>query len=294
MLAVYKKEIRSYFTSVIGYLFIGLLLLVLSFIFYNINITKNNAYIGYVFEHNYVQIVLMVLVPVMTMKIFADERHSKTDQMLFTAPIKLSSIVLGKFLAIATMFTIPVVIICFYPLVLSDYGTIPWLASYNSIFGFWLMGLSMLAIGTFVSSITENQIMSAVVTFVLLLVSFMCFYMNTSFSNNASASVAFFSVIAILLGLVVFSQLKSNTKIALMVAGGFSGVCILVLVIIYFAKKSLLAGLIQTFLLKLSLYQNLSHFCVQYFDFAAVVYNLSIIVFCLYLTNQSLQKRRWS
>ncbi len=294
MLAVYKKEIRSYFTSVIGYLFIGLLLLVLSFIFYNINITKNNAYIGYVFEHNYVQIVLMILIPVMTMKIFADERHSKTDQMLFTAPVKISDIVLGKFLAIATMFTIPMLIICFYPLVLSDYGTIPWLASYNSIFGFWLMGLTMIAIGVFVSSITENQIMSAVVTFIILLISFVCFYMNTSFSNNSGASIVFFSVVAALLAAVVFTQLKSNIKIATIASVGFFGVCVVALVIIYFVKESLLVGLIQTFLLKLSLYQNLSHFCVQYFDIAAVAYYVSIIIFCLYLTNQSLQKRRWS
>ncbi len=294
MLAVYKKEMRSYFTSVIGYLFIGLLLLVLSFIFYNINITKSNAYIGYVFEHNYVQIVLMILIPVMTMKIFADERHSKTDQMLFTAPVKISSIVMGKFLAIGTMFTIPMLVMCFYPLVLSDYGTIPWLASYNSILGFWLMGLTAIAIGVFVSSITENQIMSAVVTFVILLISFVCFYMNTSFSNNAGASVVFFSVIAALLAVIVFMQLKSNVKIAAVVSGGFLGACVLVLVAIYFVKKSLLVGLIQSFLLKLSLYQNLSHFCVQYFDLAAVAYYVSIIVFCLFLTNQSLQKRRWS
>ncbi len=294
MLAVYKKELRSYFTSVIGYLFIGLLLLVLSFIFYNINITKNNAYIGYVFEHNYVQIVLMILIPVMTMKIFADERHSKTDQMLFTAPVKISSIVMGKFLAIGTMFTIPMLIICFYPLVLSDYGTIPWLASYNAIFGFWLMGLTMIAIGVFVSSITENQIMSAVVSFIILLISFVCFYMNTSFSNNAGASIVFFSVVAILLAAIVFAQLKSNIKIAAIVSGGFLGACVAALIIIYFVKKSLLVGLIQTFLLKLSLYQNLSHFCVQYFDLAAVAYYVSIIVFCLYLTNQSLQKRRWN
>lgn len=294
MLAVYKKEMRSYFTSVIGYLFIGLLMLVLSFIFYNINIIKKNAFIGYVFEHNYVQIVLMVLIPVMTMKIFADERHSKTDQMLFTAPVKISSIVIGKFLAIATMFTIPVLIISFYPLVLADYGTIPWLASYNSIFGFWLMGLSAIAIGVYISSITENQIMSAVVSFVILLVSFMCFYMNTSFPNNAGASIIFFSVIAVLIGMIIFAQLKSDIKIASIVSGGFVLLSVLTLVVIYFVKKSLLVGLIQSFLLKLSLYQNLSHFCVQYFDLAAVAYNVSIIVFCLFLTNQSLQKRRWS
>ena len=294
MLAVYKKEMRSYFTSFIGYVFIGLLMLVLSFIFYNINIVKKNAFIGYVFEHNYVQIVLMVLVPVMTMKVFADEKHSKTDQMLFTAPIKISSIVLGKFLAIATMFSIPMAIFSFYPLVLSDYGTIPWLASYNSILGFWLMGLTALAIGVYISSITENQIMSAVVTFVILLVSFMCFYMNTAFSNNAMTSVIFFSAIAALLAVVIFMQLKENVKIATIVSVGFLGVCVGALVIIYFAKQELLVGLIQQFLLKLSLYQNLSHFCVQYFEPAAVVYNISIIIFCLFLTNMSLEKRRWS
>ncbi len=294
MLAVYKKEMRSYFTSVIGYLFIGLLMLVLSFIFYNINIVKKNAFIGYVFEHNYVQIVLMILIPVMTMKIFADERHSKTDQMLFTAPVKIGSIVMGKFLAIATMFTIPMLVFCFYPIVLSDYGRIPWLASYNSILGFWLMGLTGIAIGIFISSITENQIMSAVITFVILLVSFMCFYMNTSFSNDAKVSVVFFAAIAAILAMVVFMQLKSNIKIATMVSAGFFAVCVVALVIVYFAKKSLLVGAIQSFLLKLSLYQNLSHFCVQYFDIAAVAYNVSIIIFCLFLTNQSLHKRRWN
>ncbi len=294
MLAIYKKEMRSYFTSFIGYVFIGLLMLVLSFIFYNINIVKKNAFIGYVFEHNYVQIVLMVLIPVMTMKIFADEKHSKTDQMLFTAPIKISSIVLGKFLAIATMFTIPMLVFCFYPLVMSDYGTIPWLASYNSILGFWLMGITMVAIGVFVSSITENQIMSAVVTFVILLVSFMCFYMNTAFSNSAMTTVIFFSVIAVLLGVIVFMQLKENVKIAITVSAVFVGICVGTLAIIYFTKQELLVGLIQQFLLKLSLYQNLSHFCVQYFEPAAVVYNISIIIFCLFLTNQSLEKRRWS
>ena len=294
MLAIYKKEMRSYFTSVIGYLFIGLLMLVLSFIFYNINIVKKNAFIGYVFEHNYVQIVLMILIPVMTMKIFADERHSKTDQMLFTAPVKISSIVMGKFLAIATMFSIPMAMFCFYPLVLSDYGTIPWLASYNSILGFWLMGLTGIAIGLFISSITENQIMSAVVTFVILLVSFMCFYMNTSFSNNAGASVVFFGVIALLLAVMVFMQLKSNVKVATMFSVGFFAVCMAALLIVFFVKKDWLVGAIQSFLLKLSLYQNLSHFCVQYFDITAVAYNVSIIVFCLFLTNQSLQKRRWN
>ena len=118
--------------------------------------------------------------------------------------------------------------------------------------------------------------------------------MNTSFSNNAGASIVFFSVVAAILAVIVFAQLKSNVKIAVIVSGGFFGVCVLALVVIYFVKKSLLVGLIQTFLLKLSLYQNLSHFCVQYFDLAAVAYYVSIIVFCLYLTNQSLQKRRWS
>ena len=118
--------------------------------------------------------------------------------------------------------------------------------------------------------------------------------MNSSFPNNALASVIFFSVLAAIFAVIVFMQLKSDMKIAAIVSVGFFGVCVLALVLIYFIKKSLLEGAIQIFLLKISLFQNLSHFCVQYFDIAAVAYNLSVIGFCIFLTNQSLQKRRWN
>ena len=154
MLAIYKKEVKSYFTTMTGYVFIAFLALVVGYVFYMINVKSSYAWIGETLEYSYVSIVFMILVPVMTMKIFADERHTKTDQMLFTAPVTVTQIVWGKYLAAVTVFLVNIGIICLYPLFMSDYGEIPFAASYCAIFGFFLMGATYFAIGLFISSIT--------------------------------------------------------------------------------------------------------------------------------------------
>lgn len=143
-----------------GYVFIAFLALVVGYVFYMINVKSSYAWIGKTLEYSYVSIVFMILVPVMTMKVFADERHTKTDQMLFTAPVTVGQIVWGKYLAILTVFLVNVLIICMYPLFMADYGEIPFLASYSAIGGFFLMGAVYFAVGLFISSITENQIIS--------------------------------------------------------------------------------------------------------------------------------------
>lgn len=98
MLAIYKKEVKSYFTTMTGYVFIAFLALVVGYVFYMINVKSSYAWIGKTLEYSYVSIVFMILVPVMTMKVFADERHTKTDQMLFTAPVTVGQIVMGNIL----------------------------------------------------------------------------------------------------------------------------------------------------------------------------------------------------
>ena len=182
MLAIYKKELRTYFTTMIGYAFIAFFSLVVGFVFYYINVVGAAAFIGYSLRYSYVSVVMMVLVPVLTMTIFADEKHSKTDQMLFTAPVSIGQIVMGKYLAVGTVFSIPMLIVLMYPLVMMDYGSTPIGANYASIIGFWLMGLSLFAIGFFVSSVTENQIISAVVTFAILLFVFIIHYKRRIFN----------------------------------------------------------------------------------------------------------------
>jgi len=173
MLAIYKRELKSYFHSFLGALFIGVVLLLLGIYFSVYNLFMGYPYIGYALSS--VVFLFLISIPVLTMRILAEERHQKTDQLLLTAPVGVGGIVAGKFLALATILAIPVAVICLYPLILSGFGEVALGESYLAISGFFLYGLSCIAIGTFVSSLTESQVIAAVITFGIL---FLCYVMS--------------------------------------------------------------------------------------------------------------------
>ena len=122
MKAIYKKEVKSYLTSMIGYVFIFFILLLEGIYFTAYNL--QNAYPLFGTTLSAVTFIFLILVPVLTMKTIAEERKQKTDQLLLTAPVSVSEIVLGKFLAVATVYAIPVLIICLYPMIMGKYGTV--------------------------------------------------------------------------------------------------------------------------------------------------------------------------
>ena len=107
------------------------------------------------------------------MRIFSEERKNKTDQLILTAPVTVGQIVMGKFFALTTIFTIPTIIICIYPLILSRFGSVPMGEAYLAILGFYLYGITCIAIGIFVSSLTESQVIAAVLGFAILFVGYM-------------------------------------------------------------------------------------------------------------------------
>lgn len=299
MLAIYKKELKTYFSTMIGYAFIAFFSLVVGFVFYYINVLGATAFVGYALRYAYIAVVMMVLVPVLTMKIFADERHSKTDQMLFTAPVTVGRIVMGKFLAVATVFTIPVLVMLIYPLIMSDYASgvskTPIGANYAAIIGFWLMGLALFAIGCFVSSVTENQIISAVVTFAILLFIFILQYISGIFPTDELASAIAICLFIGIFALVYWLIAKKTTKNALMHAGIIAVAGIAVVIILYFVNGSMFDGLLQNILLRCSVYYMYSYyFSAEIIDIGSLVYFVSVIGFFLFLTVQSVQKRRWS
>ena len=166
MTAIYKRELKSYFTTFLGPLFIGATLFLLGIYFSVYNLFMGYPYIGYALSS--VVFLFLVSVPVLTMRILAEERRQKTDQLILTSPVGVGRIVLGKFLALATVFAIPVMIISLYPLVLAGFGTIAFGETYLAILGFFLYGLASIAIGIFVSSLTESQVIAAVLTFGIL------------------------------------------------------------------------------------------------------------------------------
>ena len=122
MTAIYKKELKSYLTSMIGYLFMAFTLALFGLYFTAINLQQGYPEIGYALQNS--AFILLIAVPVLTMRVLSEEQKNKTDQLLLTAPVKISDIILGKYLALLTIYVIPVLIMCLYPLLLGTHGTV--------------------------------------------------------------------------------------------------------------------------------------------------------------------------
>lgn len=170
MKAIYKRELQAYFHSFLGALFIGATLFLLGIYFTVYDLFMGYPYIGYALSA--VIFLFFISIPVLSMRVLAEERQKKTDQLILTSPVSVFSIVAGKFLALATVFAIPTVIISFYPVIMSFFGTIDFGKSYLAILGFFLYGLAGIAVCIFISSLTESQVIAAVVSFGVLFLAY--------------------------------------------------------------------------------------------------------------------------
>ena len=166
MIAIYKREVRAFFNSFIGWLFLAATLLMLGIFFTVYNIIYGDPNLAYTLQR--VVFLFMLAIPILTMRILAEDRKQKTDQLILTAPVTIGKIVLGKYLALLSVYLIPVVIIGITPIILSFYGNFQVGVSYTALLGFLLYGAFALSLGLFVSSLTESIIISAVITFAAL------------------------------------------------------------------------------------------------------------------------------
>lgn len=166
MCAIYKKELRAYLTSMTGYIFMAVLLAVTSLYYVANCLVGGYPVFGAILSSVY--FVLLIIVPVLTMRSMAEEKRQKTDQLLMTAPVSLWKIVLGKYLAMVTVFLISMAILCLYPLILLQFGSVSLPMAYTAILGYTLFGAACLAIGLFLSAVTESQVIAAVLTFGVL------------------------------------------------------------------------------------------------------------------------------
>lgn len=287
MLAIYKKELKSYLTSMQGYVFMAFIMLVLGIYFTAYNLNYASPDFGTTL--NSVTFVFLIITPILTMRILAEEKRNKTDQLLFTSPVPIWKIVFGKYLGIVTIYLIPVVITLFYPLILAKYGTVSYPMTLTAIVGFFFLGCANIAVGLFLSSITESQVIAAVLTFVVLFCSFVMNGIESFFSQTAMASMLAFAVLAVLIAMVVYQMTKDN------ILTGITGVVLLgAVVIIYIVKSSLYEGAIQKLLDLLAIANHFDNFVGGILDFSGIVYMLSVICIFIFLTVQSIQKRRWS
>lgn len=171
MFAIYKRELKSYFDSMIGYVFIAVIVVFIGIYFMAYNLF--NGYPNFSYALISVLSILMFTIPILTMKSIAEDRKAKTDQMLMTAPVSLTSIVMGKYLAMLTVLAIPLALSCFCPLIIAANGEAHLKSDYISILALFLSGCVFIAIGMFISSLTDSQVIAAVGTLAALLIIFM-------------------------------------------------------------------------------------------------------------------------
>lgn len=287
MWTICKKEMRSYFTSMTGYVFIAFILLLTGIYFTAYNMNMGYPVFGYTLSS--ITFAFLIVTPVLTMRSLAEEKKQKTDQLLLTAPVTVGQIVGGKYLALAGVFFIPVAVMCFYPLIMSRFGTVSLPMAYTALLGFFLLGCANLAVGLFLSSLTESQIIAAVMTFAVLFVCYMAEGIEGLFGQTAYVSYAFFAVLVLAVCIGIYHLLKHMLP-ALFVGILGEGA----LLAAYLLKQSMFEGAVQKFLEVFHMTGHFSNFVDGMLDLTGVVYYLSVIALFLFLTVQSIQKRRWS
>jgi ABC-2 type transport system permease protein len=287
MVAIYKREFKSYMTSMIGYLFIFFILLLTGIYFTAYNLSY--GYPKFEYTLSAVTFAFIIGVPILTMRVLAEERKQKTDQLLLTSPISVIDIVLGKYLALVSVFAIAIVIMGFYPIIMSQFGTVSFGEAYTALLGFFLLGCANLAIGVFMSAITESQVIAAVLTFIILFAFYVMSGISTFFSETAMSTCMTFAFLIVAAAIIIYTMIK-NAFISVIV--GIVGEA--VLWIIYLVKASLFEGGIQKILEAFNLSGHFENFTNSLFDITGIVYFLSVIAICLFLTVQSIQKRRWN
>ena len=186
MTAVLRHELSSYFTNVTGYVFGAFLLLFAGIYTMVINLQSASPYFEYVLMN--MDFIFLIIVPILTMRVIAEERRQKTDQLLYSLPLTMTQVALGKYLAMLVIFLIPVAVIGVYPLVLTAFGAVYLPAAYGALTGFFFLGASLIAIGMFISSLTESQAVAAGLCFVVMLLNYFISSLASYVPSTAFAS----------------------------------------------------------------------------------------------------------
>lgn len=287
MTAIYKRELRSYLTSMIGYIFIFFILLLTGIYFSAYQLGA--AYPKFEYTLSALTFVFLISVPILTMRILAEERKQKTDQLLLTSPVSVEKIVMGKYLALVTVFAIPMAIICFYPLLMTKFGTVSLGTAYTAILGFFLLGCANLAVGVFISSLTESQVIAAVLTFILLFAFYMMNGISSFFSEGALSTCITFGLLILAAAIIIYTMIKNLLISAVVCVAGEA-----VLAVLYVVNSEFFAGGIQKVLQVFNISGHFDNFANGIFDIKGVVYFLSVVAVCVFLTIQSIVKRRWN
>lgn len=288
MLAIYNRELKSYFYSMTGYVFVAFVTMFIGIYFMANNMLGGYPYFSYTLSA--VLIILLIAVPVLTMRSMSEEHRSRTDQLLLTSPVSLWSVVMGKYLSMVTVFAIPVAVSCLCPLIIRANGTAYLAEDYGAILTFFLLGCVYIAIGLFISSLTESQLIAAAGTFGVLLLLILWPSLISFLPVTAEGSLAGLLLLWTLLSFVIY-RLTGHAPLSL----GTEAVGAILFVGTYLIKKSLLERALTRLLGKIVLADVFNTVVNDHIlDLGGLLCYVSVAFIMLFLTVQTIEKRRWS
>jgi ABC-2 type transport system permease protein len=287
MIAVWKHELRTYFHSLTAYVFGAFLLAFVGIgaVLYNLQAAVSSFELVLSFG----SLIFVVIVPILTMRVIAEERKQRTDQLLYALPISTAEVIGGKYLALLVVYLIPLCVIAVYPLIFAQFGDVYLPTSYGSLLAFFLMGAALIAVGVFISSLTDNQGFAAGIGIAVILLNYYSVSLAEYVSSSAFGTVVALVVIIFVLGIVI-QHLTKNEKLSY----GVGLVLIAAVYITYFVDQSRFEGLLPEIMKSLSLFSRFSTFVNGAFDLTAVVFYLTVIAAFLFLSVQSMEKRRYN
>lgn len=287
MIAVLKHELRNYFHSFTAYVFGAFLLAIVGIgaMLYNLQAAVSN------FEYvlNFGTIVFVVIVPILTMRVIAEERKQKTDQLLYSLPISTVQVVFGKYLALLVVYLIPLIIISIYPLIFAQYGDVYLPTSYGSLVAIFIMGAALVSLGVFISSLTDNQGLAAGIGIAIILFNYYSVSLSEYVSSTSFGSVIVLVVLALILGAIVRYLTRND-----LLAYGVSLILITIICAAAYLDPTVFEDLLPNIMRQLSLFDRFNTFVSGVFDLTAIFYYFSVIAFFLFLSVQSLEKRRYN
>ncbi|ADL06182.1 ABC transporter permease [Lacrimispora saccharolytica] len=288
MAAIYRRELKAYFQTMTGYVFIAFMVLFIGIYFMAYNMMSGYPYFS--FSLSGMVTIIMIGIPVLTMRSFADDRKTKTDQLLLTSPVSVTQMVLGKYFSMITVYAVPVLLSGICPLIIKLNGNANLKADYAAILAFFLLGCVYIAVGMFISSLTESQIIAAVGTFGIILL--LLLWPNLVGFLPTSAAGSAIGFLVLWTGVVIaVSRITGHGPLS----AALEGAGVLCIIALYLVKKDLFDRALTNVLEKIGITEVFQNFASHYiFDAGGLVYYISIIFLLIFLTVQSIEKRRWS
>ena len=287
MKAIYKKELRLFYTTMTGYVAAAMMLVLVGVCSHVVNLKGGLSGLEYALLSS--RWALALVVPVLTMRSFVEEKKQHTDLLLSASPVTPAQIVLGKFFATATVYARPLAVVGFYPLIFSAYGSIDLPSALLALLAMLLLGLALIPIGMFISSLTESYVVATLVSIGAMML--MYFFTDIGSMASDSGTVALIVLTALVVGLVAVVYLLTRSSAAAVVTGA---VLELACVVAYFISSAALTSLLRSLLSWLGLFSMSQNLFSGVLDIPAIVYYLSITGLFLFLCAGTLERRRWN